>query len=573
MPKQLNATEWMDEIDNALDYRYHFSKEEKWDDLEATYLNDADSDASVGENLIYSMGDSLISSLMNPDPEFVVTATHPLGVDKAPVVESLDNALVESLKLKQAIDLSLLHCYLNSRAILKIGYDSEYGYNPYFDIGQQGQFMGMTLTQFDKKGRRIETLNSTPGMPWVKACHPKDIVVPWGTVDVEDAPWMAHRIVRKNSYIKADPKYKNATRLEPQMSMQSWVESYNRVLQNNKTRYTNDRMHDVRNEPLYNELWEIRDRMSGRVMVVTRDHDKFLRNEFDAIQALIGGLPFVAGTFVQHPRSFWGTPQAYYLGQIQRTQKDIAVQAEKERRIRVLKYLYKKGLFTEAELNVALSHNVGAAAEVDVSVSGDLRQSLLPISHGPPGTHTFDSQNNKNNAREVIGSSTMDLANFDSPSARRTVGEVQGVQQGAARRSGKRYTMVSNLYVDSIKKVNRLVFGLWKTPRFALIGKDYVPFTGDELKGNYLLDVNLSVKRNLSRAEKKIEAFMLLQNFIGLPGVDIPALYQNLVDAAGDPAFENILVAASRGGQNKQIASAPAAQAPQPKPNNRGASK
>ena len=130
----LNAVEWMDEIDNALDYRFRFAKEEKWEDLEASYLNDADSDASVGENLIYSMGDSLISSLMNPDPEFVVTATHPLGLDKAPVIESLDNAFIGSLNLKQAVDMSLLHCYLNSVAILKLGYYSEYGYNPYFDI-------------------------------------------------------------------------------------------------------------------------------------------------------------------------------------------------------------------------------------------------------------------------------------------------------------------------------------------------------------------------------------------------------------------------------------------------------
>ena len=209
----LKPEEWIDEIDNALDYRYRFAKEEKWEDLESTYLNDADSDASIGENLIYSMGDSLISSLMNPDPEFVVTATHPLGADKAPVIESLDNAFVQSLNLKRAVDLSLLHCYLNSVAILKIGYDSEYGYNPYFDIGQEGQFMGVTFTQFDKKGRRIETLNTTPGMPWVLPCHPKDIVVPWGTVFLDNAPWIAHRIVRKNSHIKADPKYKNTTRL------------------------------------------------------------------------------------------------------------------------------------------------------------------------------------------------------------------------------------------------------------------------------------------------------------------------------------------------------------------------
>ena len=257
----LTSDEWMDEIDNALDYRARFSKEEKWEDLESSYLNDANSDASVGENLIYAMGDSLVSSLMNPDPEFVITAEHPSGVDKAPVVEALDNALVGKLKMKRAIDLSLLHCYLNSVAILKIGYDSEFGYNPYFDIGQQGKFLGMTLTQFDKKGRRIENMDTTPGMPWLLTCNPKDIVVPWGTIFVDDAPWIAHRIIRKNEYIKLDPKYKNTARLEPQLSMQSWVESYSKVLQNKKTRYKNDKMAVAGNKLLYNELWEIRDRM------------------------------------------------------------------------------------------------------------------------------------------------------------------------------------------------------------------------------------------------------------------------------------------------------------------------
>ena len=216
-----------------------------------------------------------------------------------------------------------------------------------------------------------------------------------------------------------------------------------------------------------------------------------------------------------------------------------------------MKFIARKGVFTEKELTKALSGYVGAVAEAEATSSQNLKDVLVTIPTGSPSTSAFESERNKNNAREVIGASPMDLANFDSPSARRTVGEVTSVRQGAARRSGKRYTMVSNLYTDAIMKINRLVFGLWKTPRYSLVGKDYVQFTGDELKGEYSLDVSLSTRRNLSKAERKIEALTLLPNFLGLPGINIPVLYQYLVDATGDPAFEGILAAASRGQPNR----------------------
>ncbi len=113
--------DWLTEIDNALEYRRKFAKEDKWADLEKSYLNDASSDTAIGPNLIFSMGDSLLSSLNVPDPEFVVSAEHPNGVDRAPIVEEVDNWLVKKIKMKRAIDLSTLHCYLFSKGILKVG--------------------------------------------------------------------------------------------------------------------------------------------------------------------------------------------------------------------------------------------------------------------------------------------------------------------------------------------------------------------------------------------------------------------------------------------------------------------
>ena len=186
----LTPEDWMVEIDNGLKFRELFGREAAWKQLEMDYLNDIESNTALGANIIFSMGDTLMSSLNVPDPEISVIPEHPSGVDRAPLVESWDNYLIRKLVLKNESKRSTLHAYLFGRAIWKLGYDSEFGYAPFFDTGTIQEPSGMTLTQFNKKGNRIEFGHGSPGMPWCMAVNPQDIVVPWGTVDIERAPWI-----------------------------------------------------------------------------------------------------------------------------------------------------------------------------------------------------------------------------------------------------------------------------------------------------------------------------------------------------------------------------------------------
>ena len=133
----LNPEDWMVEIDNGLEYRRQFGKEDAWNQLELDYTNDPSGHAAIGPNLIYSMGDSLLSSLSVPDPEILLTPEHKSFVDRAPVVESVDNWLIRKLKIKSEVEDAILNSYLFSRAILKIGYDSEFGWSPYHDLVRQ----------------------------------------------------------------------------------------------------------------------------------------------------------------------------------------------------------------------------------------------------------------------------------------------------------------------------------------------------------------------------------------------------------------------------------------------------
>jgi len=503
-------------------------------------MNDPNGDTAIGPNLVYSYGDSLMSMLSVPDPEFLVAPETRDGVKTAPIVERLAAQLTRKTRMKKAVDSGLLNAYLYGRLILKVGYDSLYGFDPYYDIGSREQPMGMTLTQFDKKGKRLEFGPQKPGWPWVRPVMPHDFVVPWGTVDIESAPWCAFRFIREVSAMKSDPKYKNTTRLQADMNMEEFMNSY-KTVGAKRMKYESARTHDYNNKKaLFKEFWEIRDASSHRIMVVTDDYDKFLRDDFDAIQMACGQLPVVTGTFVQHPRSFWTSPLAYYLGQIQHTQFDISLQAEKQRRLSVLKFLVRKGVLTEEARTRLLSGDVGACEEAELGTSTSINEVFGTVPTGNPINFQLHSDTNRADARDMIGFSRNQVGEYDS-SSRRTAREATFVNQGSERRSGKRMQMISDVYRDTLRLENKLVFKFWTTPRDVMVENGWASVTGRQLASDYAYDLTLSSKRNVSKAQRKVEAFQVFMQMAQFPGANLPMLYQYLMDAANDPAFEQLL--------------------------------
>lgn len=539
---KMSPTDWIEEIDRGFAYRKLFAREEAWRRNEQNFTHNPASHAARGSNLVYEMGDTLLSATGSLDPEFTVIPEHPAGVSRAPFVESIDNYLSRKLKFRKQVNRAALNSYLYSKAILKIGYDSEFGWTPRLDLGSKTQPLGMTLSQFNQQsGNRIEFKNVTPGMPWLVTVPPHDIVVPWGTLELDDAPWVAHRIFRETTSIKADPKYINKSDLKSNMSMEEFVASYMNVgadkVKYRSSRYRYGYPGHIRPRTIYNELWEIHDRRDMKVKVVSRDHKKYLRNETDAIM-LVCGMPFVAGSFVDHPRSFWGTPLAYYLGQLQADEFDISMQAEKQRRISVLRFIAAKGFMSQEELQKLVSGDVGAFGFAEQT---ELRDKIMPMPTGNLFDFMIQSQNVRQNARSMIGFSRNQSGEFDQ-SSRRTKGEAMLVAQGSQRRESPRTLMIRDLYLDAMSKINQVIFAFWTVPRPMQVDREWKRFTGAEIQGEYLYDLSLASKRNISKAQRKVESLMMLSQ-LGplLQGLDPDAIFEYLNSAANDPAFSQLL--------------------------------
>jgi hypothetical protein len=90
--------------------------------------------------------------------------------------------------------------------------------------------------------------------------------------------------------------------------------------------------------------------------------------------------------------------------------------------------------------------------------------------------------------------------------------------------------------------VNKIVFAFWNTPRSVLVDQEWQRFTGDEIKGDYLYELTLTAKRDISKAERKVEAIMMLGQLMPLlQGETPPQIMEYLANAANDPAFEKLI--------------------------------
>ena len=513
----------------AENFRNDFGYEEHWNALEDTYLSTEDSAAAAGPNLIWSESDSLLSGLIVPDPELLVNPLDRASAISAPAVEAVDNMLMQEdyLSLKKKVELANLNTFLYGRGFMKIGFDSEFGWSPQFGVQSPAapNLRTTTFTQFDKNNHRLEFNNTKPGMPWVSNVLPHDMLVSYGTQDdIETASWVAHRFVRLNANLKADKKYKNTGSLQPDTNMRGWLDSYKyKASQSGVSVAPNDILAKVgmaqSDDIKYNICWEIHDKRTGKIYVISHNHDKFLRNETNFLMKALGGYPFVTDTYVKHPRNlFWSIPQAYYLKNHQEDVFDIYKTAAKQRRAGVLKFLMNNDIIDDDELAKMTSADVGAVAKTNKSI-GNLRDAILPLNNSANNFVLHqESEMVRRNARDATGQSRNQAGEFDA-SSRRTATEVQSVAIGSSQRSQRRIDITKRFYSVSMKKANLLGFAYWLYPVDVFVGNSWASWTGDQLKGRYAYNTVLTNKVSMSKPQREAAAFnILLQMAQLMPG-------------------------------------------------------
>lgn len=540
---ELTVQEWIEEINRGLEYRKLYGNETSWAEMEALFYNVHNSNAHQAPNLIYSTGDALMSTMSVPYPYLTTKAKRSEFLAGSRLLETVDNELIETMNMQDEIELGVLSAYLWGPAIFKIGYDSEMGWDPSFDVGLMHKMpLGLTATQFNKREQRIEFNNVDPGMPWFKRVLPHDFVVPWGTPpDLSYAPWCAHRTVRHIDDIKGDVKY-NTKGLRPVMSAKDFVESYKKVpaiyrIGDDITRGT---LWQDSNETEYVELWEIHDRRTGKIYVIATGCDTFLRNEQDYMQ--LNGLPFVSFAMVPRSRTFWTTSDAYYLKQCQNEAADIALQASKHRKASVLKFLYQE----DALDNDAIDDFMSSETAIGVKVNGDKPiNDAIMWTQAPPDLQTGNAMEGvRRDAREMTGFSRNQVGEYEQ-TGRRTAAEAKIVQDASSLRMDRRQGALAKIYIQAFRKINPIIQKYWAVPRVAeLVGQDgqqaFVQFTGDTLKGEFKYQLGFSLASMESLQQRRQNALQMYTMLRQDPLMNPMALARYLNFNFNDPEFTTL---------------------------------
>lgn len=556
LKKELSVQEWTQELNSALEYRRQYACEESWARLEALVYNVHGSQQNAGPNIMMETLDAMLSALLVPDPYITVKARRSDVLQQAKIIESIDNMLVSDLGIAREVAKATVSAYCTSQGILKVGYDSQYGFDPRFDLGGRRQPTGMTMTQFSRYGDRIEFGPASSGMPWVKFVPSQDFAVPMGCGEIDEAPWVAHRVVRHIDEVKADPKY-SSRGLVANMSLEDWTKSYESTV---RTYRFGNTFHTIGMRAMggfgameYVELWEIHDRRTGKVYVIATGYDSFLRNETDVLQ-LEGGLPFVSMSFVPRSRNFWTTPDAYFLEQVQNELNDIAIQGTKHRRARVMKMIVPKGMFSKDEMENFLSPEVGVVVESESIDDNDLAKRV--VTFNPPADQglMLEAQMTRSNARSMVGLSANQVGEYQ-PTGRRSATEAQIVSNASTLRMDRRAQVVATAYRKLFEIINPICFKFWTTPRLTEImtpdgAQQWKSFVGQDLQGEYSLNVGFSTGgQNETLQQRRQNALQLWAMMSQNPFIDPTGLAQMLVAAFNDPAFTSIFKPGALNGQ------------------------
>lgn len=518
MLKSKSLEYWQNEIRMGVRYRQVYGQSMLWKRYKNMYRSFW-SRGTVPVNIVYAIGRSLIPQIYFRNPRIAVIPMKPGYTMHARVVERIDNYFLRELYLKREFKAGILDCYLCGRGPGIIGYDSEYGFNPSF---LSDEYEDASLSTFGKKGERIEYVeNVKPGMPWFLRCNPLDFVVPWGTARWEDARWFAFRKMRLLKDIKEDPKYKNKSNLKA---------PYKSALEGSSEGRPETTAHYVQGEQNeWVELWQIHDRRSGRVFVITLDHDKFLRDDFDFLQ--VEGLPAEVLGFNEDPDFFWWTPDVRLIEMQQLELNDVRTMAMKHRRVGLLKGLVDRNLMTKEELSKFLDEDPKAFAWVDAGPTGDIRKAVALIqSHVPPDL-TLAAKEIREDVREIVGFSRNQMGAFEAPSGRRTAHEAEIVRAASMIRIDERRDVLADHLEKVMRKMNQLIFENWSAERVVdVVGLDgaryWIRFTGKEIKGEFAYKINPEEAIPEDRRTRKYEALEFLNIAKDVPGINLQYLLQ-----------------------------------------------
>jgi len=540
-----DLTLWKARLGSARHSRQTLGNSDDWTKFEQYYLGKYPG-GGLSMNYTFALIRSVVPLIYFRNPRVSALPRKSEAVERAEMVENLDNWLIQEMNVKREMKRSIVDGYLCGVGVFKIGYDSQYGYAASNTVkaqvpledGKVADMSDETLTSVDEDLNRIEHhADINPGMPWVLRVHPNDILVDSAATCIEDAEWVAHRYYRRLRDVKADSKYTNTKNIcashDQDFASQSDRDRHTDELAGSSdgTQPTNADQAEAKSLE-WVELWEIHHAPTKTVKVLCMGHDKFLVDQPDELQ--IDGLPFVAYSFNPHPTSFWGISDVRTLLPQQLELNEVRSLQQKFRRHAVKRLILQRGAFDDDDKTVEekmMSEDAKMILWCSTDKSPDEvakeLQSFIPQDLG------VWSESIRQDMREIAGMGRNQMGEYDK-SSRRSATEAGIVQQNSQLRTDERRDVLADVLALIMRKVNQIIFKNWTVKRVMRIagqegGYTWKEYTGQDLAGEYDYRVEPDDALPYTRETRKTEALLLHQTLQGNPRINQDELLRHLL--------------------------------------------
>tara|TARA_R100001463_G_scaffold4829_7_gene17255 strand:+ start:1068 stop:2957 length:1890 start_codon:yes stop_codon:yes gene_type:complete len=476
----------------------------------------------ISVNLAFSTVNVIAPSVAVNHPKITVVANKESDEDRAIFVESVINYLWRHHDYRKPFRRMVKDFLIVGHGWLKVGWkfveedrsltpeemDTEYRTSvaEIQDYANQNPDMAEELpTNEDIMGSLPTTKKIVvEDQPFVERISPFDMFIDPEATSLEDAKWVAQRIVRPISEVKNDKRFKSSARRK--------VEADSGI----KSRWDNDDERD-RYSDLVDRvtLYEYYDLEEGTISVCTESGDEYLLDPQPMPYSF--GHPFVMLRNYDIPDMFYPMSDLEAIESLQEELNKTRTQMVNHRKRYARKYLYHERSFGPEGREALESDDDGRFVPV-IDENRNLSEVVVPLAQVPLAPEMYNHSNIIENDINTV-SGVSEYARGQMPETRRTATEASIIADAGNARAADKLAMVE-LNIGSVARLIIMLMQQYMTrPQMIRItGKDdqkyYIAYQRSDILGEYDFNVEGGSTQPLNETARRQQAISLM-NAVG----------------------------------------------------------
>ncbi len=519
-----DVTTWLTRIKHGEAFRDADGRGTAWKNMKKYYRNQFEAEAMTVP-LIFSHGRQIVPFLYFKNPVVECTPLQRGFGRKAKILEAVDNMLIQEMRVKEQLKLIIQDAYLYDYGVRKVGYDSEFGYDPTNSSWKElFAELGIELTEDELKEYNTFIISE---FPFFLRVPPKRFIV---DPDVEGptldtARWVIEEFFRPLEDVLDDDRYDFPKDLMATHQITKDSAGNSVISPKKEGNVQNDiaKKSDIERV----KLWEIWDKKNREVIVIADGYQGIGRRTED-VWGLKNFFPYDRLCFNPVSDEHYSTSDAMYIEKQQLEYNDTVDQEMVHRRHSNRKLIAREGAFSleqkaklmsgKPDVLVECSVPTAELLQLNPSMSRDIYQARGDIRSDLDDTLAMG----RNQQSQEMGK-------------RKTASEAMIINQYTELRSDERRDIVADFLERAIVDVNKLVFKFWDTPDVIKLigveGEEWETWTGEDLEGEYAIQLtpNSVMPHTKELYKQKVEK--LYQLLAGNPFVNLKEMTRILLDA------------------------------------------